>query len=231
MVNQYNALLTHFKDQDSKQTLQGSLSVCIARLAANTILPKLFLKMDVEYPNVVLYTQEAAIETILYSLIHGQLDFGIFGFLEYPSSQYGGLSQLKELLHSLQIIKLYVDQLVCIMSKNNPLSLQAGIDSQQLAQLRQTAYNYSFDYVPEGSILHVSNHTEIHKKFMLEENTVCCLPYRSFQTLYGEKDFVCLPIVDAEPITTYLAYHDIQNASEGKLYQAFIQTILDLVQI
>ena len=40
------------------------------------------------------------------------------------------------------------------------------------------------------NLLHVSGNTNIHKKFMQEENTVCLINAMAFKTLYPEKDFI-----------------------------------------
>ena len=129
----------------------------------------------------------------------------------------------------LHFQKLYTDELVCTMFKNNPLSMQKALLFNDINNLKQTMYAYSIISKPQNFCLHVSNNTDIHQKFMKEEGTVCLMPFQAYKLLYPKKEFYCLPIMDAKPIITYLVYRG-EDLSKNPLYQIFIDTTISLVQ-
>lgn len=227
MIEQYNNLIQHFQQKDQQQQLQGKLSISIAPLANSVLLTELLLKMRNHYPNVFLYTQEHTMENILELLVEHKIDFGLLGFYEDNPAL---LEYMRNAISiPLHFQKLYNDDLVCVMSKNNPISMQKVISFEQIQTQRQTIYGYSSVTIPEGNCLYVSNNTEVHQKFMKEEGTICLMPYQAFKQLYSKKDFVHLSVVDSKPITTYLVCRETKNLYNNALYQIFINTTLSLV--
>lgn len=226
MMNHYQLMQEHFNSNPA--TLRGHLDIGVAWFAISTILSDLILKMHRLYPHVALYTTELTVEDILEQLLQGELDFGIAGFsaqgeiiLEDVQKQYQSV---------LCFEKLYVDHLVCVIYKNNPLAINQEIHSTQLDHIKYTRYTYPrFD--AEEPCLHCSNHTEIHKKFMQEENTVCLMPYQGYKVAYGEKDFRALRVVDASPVNTCLIYRRQDGSATDALYQTFIKTVVEFTQL
>lgn len=227
MLSQYNALLQHFQQKEHPQQLQGKLSISIAPLANSMLLSELLLKMRNYFPNVFLYTQEHTMEVILKLLVDSKIDFGLLGFYGEHPEKFEYIKNASAVPLHLQA--LYHDELVCVMSKNNPISVQEVISFEQFHTLKHTVYGYSSNTIPEGNGIYVSNNTEVHQKFMKEEGTVCLMPYQAFQQLYPKKDFVHLSVVDAKPVTTYLICRDTDDLYHNGLYQTFIHTTLSLV--
>ena len=227
MLDEYNSLIQHFQNNATKTQLTGQLIISVAPLATSTLLTNLLLKMHMDYPQVFLYAQEHPIETILSLVVQGKIDFGLLGYSENGAISFEQIQQQAPV--PLHFQKLYTDDLVCVMSKDKPLSMQKMLSFKDVRNLKQTMYGYSSVFTPQNFCLHVSNNTEIHQKFMKEESTICLMPFQAYKLLYPKKDFCCLPIIDAKPIITYLVCRD-EDLSMNPLYQTFIDTTVSLVQ-
>ena len=227
MLKHYNEMNQYLQTKYHKNHLQGKLTIGVAPVATSSFLPELLVSMHAHYPNIALYVHEYTPASIFDLLAKGRLDFGLFGF-----SRQGGIKSKAvqdELMESFQFQKLYKDHLVCAMAKNNPLSVQTSFTFEQLSSVKQTMYAYDNIAKTEGFYLHVSNNTEIHQQFMREEGTICCIPFQMFQTHYAKKDFICRPIVNAAPITTYLVCKKNPDLLDSPICHTFIETTLSLV--
>lgn len=226
IIEHYQTLQEHFSL--STLSLHGMLRIGAAPFATKAILSDLIFKMYHYYPNLALYTTELPVETILIELAEGTLDFGISAFSDQGQTS---LQQCKtEYDQSLTFTRLYEDQLVCAMHKNNPLAINKAVTSAHLQQAQRTRYPYP-NYSSNESCLHISNNTEIHKKFMQEENTVCFMPLQFFKASYPEKDFIALPMTDTSPVVTCLVYpKQVEQLERNPLQQTFIKTVLELTQ-
>ncbi len=227
IAEQYDILTSHFQNQEMTPHLTGTLTIGVAPLATNTLLAKLLLTMHHYHPSIVLYAQEHTMETIFHLLYTNELDFGILGFMEKEPTTIQQIQTQSPIPIHFQ--ELYKDRLVCVLFKNNPLSMQKGLTFHEITQHKYTMYSYSEMVFPGGLCLHISNNTEIHQKFMKEENTICLMPEQAAKLLYPKKDFRTLPITDAVPVIMYLIYRESTPLSANILYQTFIDITLSLV--
>ncbi len=227
MIAQYNTLLKHFNNA-SQPLISGKLTLGVAPLATSTLLTELLLKLHNTYPDIILYAQEHSAETILQLIIEGKLDFGLLSFLEGWTEPLATIKENTDV--PLHFQKLYKDELVCVMSKNNPLSTEKILSFQDLANVKQTMYTYSNSAISDDSCLHISNNTSIHQKFMMENRTVCLMPYQAYKLLYPKKEFCCIPVVDAQPVTACLVCRKTDYSPSNTLYQTFIDITTSVLQ-
>ena len=221
IMKQYQILPQHFQQTD---TPSGKLQIGVAQFATNIILTNLIFEMYRQYPNITLFTEELSIGDMIRNVLKGTLDFGIAGFTEDSPFSLKTIETA-----SLCIQPLYIDQIVCVMHHNNPLSSKLSITPQDLAHVKFTAYSNDQNSNVMRNLLHVSGNTNIHKKFMQEENTVCLINAMAFKTLYPEKDFIALPVDDVNPVTMALFYQKQSEETANPIYQTFIQAALKLV--
>ena len=216
IMEQYQLLQQHFQETN---TPKGSLHIGVAQFATNIILPDLIFEMYRKYPNITLFTEEMPIQTVISGVFQGKIDFGIAGFSD------DGDFPLKAIeTNALSMKPLYTDNVVCVMHRNNPYSTEKAITEQHLAHMKFTSYN---NYQVEKGIrdiLHISGNTQIHKKFMQEENTVCMINAFAYKMLYPEKEYVAIPVKHFRPIVMCLFYHKQSSNLEDPVYQTFIQT-------
>ena len=222
IMKQYQILQQHFQQTD---TPSGKLRIGVAQFATNIILTDLIFEMYRQYPNITLFTEELSIGDMIRNVLKGTLDFGIAGFTEDSPFSLKTIETA-----SLCIQPLYIDQIVCVMHHNNPLSSKLSITPQDLAQVKFTSYSNDPNGTVMHNLLHVSGNTNIHKKFMQEENTVCLINAMAFKTLYPEKDFIALPVDDVNPVTMALFYQKQSKETVNPIYQTFIQAALKLLK-
>ncbi len=230
-IEQYNVLLQHFESKASQTHIYGTLTISTAPIASNTILVNLILEMYSHYPDITCYLQEQFTENIIDSLVQKEIDFGIIGVSDDDFSSRNDFKQLNS--EPIYFQQLYVDSLVCVMSQNNPLSVYQSLYIKQLSTTKYTLYhcsNMDMINLNRQNCLLISNNTALHQKFMQENNTICCLPKQTFKTLYSDKQFVAVPIVDAAPVIFYLLYLDTEEIYQNPIYRAFIHTTMQVFQ-
>lgn len=227
MLNHYDAMLQQLHSITQQTQLRGQLSVGVAPATASSFLPALLQKMYQLYPGITLYTQEHLPQTIIEHLCRNELDFGIFGFTQdYPDHLDEKYITLTDIL---QFQVLYTDTLVCVMYKNNPLSIHPALSNSELTNYKTTIYAYNSAVKLQHLSFHASTNSEIHQQLMKEEGAICCIPYQLFLTDYANKDFICRPITGSHLIVNYLAYRKNASPADQALYRAFIETALSLV--
>lgn len=221
MQEHYASLLQHFRHKNPAPS--GKLNIGVAPFATKTLLSDLIFGMYHQHPNITLFTEELSASEILSNIVTGRLDFGIAGFS-------ADTTVTLEELHAanLCVQQLYQDHIVCVMHRNNPLSTEHSLTEEHLKNIKYTGYdNLSNTHLQ--NLVHVSNNTSIHKKFMQEENTICIINYLAFKVLYPEKEFIAIPLEKIDPITMVLFYQKPNDENRILLYQTFVQTILELV--
>ncbi len=231
-IENYNTLLHYFESKASKTHIRGTLAIGTAPIASNTILSNLILEIYNHYPDITCYLQEQFTESIIDSLVQKEIDFGIIGI---SADGFFSLTDFKQVINnaSIRFQQLCADSLVCVMSQNNPLSVCQALYKSQLATTKYTLYHcndINMIHLDRQNCLLVSNNTALHQKFMQEKNTVCCLPKQTFKTLYHDKQFVAVPIIDAAPVIFYLLYLDTEDLSQNPIYHSFIHTTMQLFQ-
>ena len=231
-IENYNTLLQYFESKASKTHIRGTLAIGTAPIASNTILMNLILEIYNHYPDITCYLQEQFTESIIDSLVQKEIDFGIIGI---SADGFFNLTDFKQLINNTPIHfqQLCVDSLVCVMSQNNPLSVYQSLYKSQLNTTKYTLYHcndINMIHLDRQNCLLISNNTALHQKFMQEKNTVCCLPKQTFKTLYNDKQFVAVPIIDAAPVIFYLLYLDTEEFSQNPIHHSFIHTTMQLFQ-
>lgn len=227
ILEQHDCLKQYLLTKYNKNYLQGKIIIGVAPMTTNIILPKLLLKMHQYYPDITIYSQERTNNTILKLLNNMEIDFGFLGLFKSNFDAFLISQQIHA--NDFYIKELYSDPLVCVMSKNNPLSTQKSLTLDNLKILKQTIYGDDAKHLFENNCFHVSNNTEIHQQFMLEEGTVCSIPRQTFLRNYAPKGFIAIPISDAEPVMNYLFFRKKSFLDNEKIYQTFIETALSLI--
>lgn len=218
----------------NKNHLQGKLSIGVGPTVCNTFLPQLILKMHRQYPAIKLHVLEHSRDTILSLLRISELDFGLLGIYKNEDEAAVMVPTHKHLsvpltFDNLQLKKLYSDPIVCVMSKNHPLSAYDVLNSQQLSNEPQT--NYGTGITP-FTFMHsplVSTNAKIHQQFILEENLVCCMPYQAYLSQFNDRNFTYRSIIDYPPVINYLIYRNSVLEENEILYTRFIETALSVV--
>ena len=226
ILEQYEGILHKLQEKCETQHLRGEVKVGVGPTISDTLLPTLMLRMHQKYPDITISVLEDAGDVLVDHLIRGELDFVLFGMTKfsYNSMQIEDFTE-EFLYNNLFFKKLYEDPLVCVMAKNHPASGQKEITQEQLEQLKQTMYGTDIACIAEDQALHVSNNARIHQQFMLEEGTVCAVPYQAYLTHYASKGFLAKAITDSEPIYNYLICQKDIEEEEDIIYQAFLKTV------
>jgi len=222
MYEQYQLLQQHFHQMNAPS---GKLHLGVAQFATSIILTDLIFEMYRQYPHISLYTEELTTADMITGVLTGKVDFGIAAFSDDANIS---LKQIETASFCIQ--PLYVDYIVGVMHRNNPLSLEKEISTEYFEQLKFTSYSNYHTNTNMRNLLHVSGNTNIHKKFMQEENTICLVNSLAFKTLYPEKEYVAVPIAGLHPVTMALFYQKSLNDHENPIYHTFIQTALELTR-
>lgn len=212
----------------NNKLLHGKLAIGVGPTVSNTFLPSLMFKMHQLYPSIKLHVLEHSRDTILSMLQTSELDFGIFGiYTDIGTDSF--MSTMQQLSYpqtsdKLQLIKLYSDPVVCVMSKNHPLTAYNVLNRQQLKHTPQTNYATDSTSFINANAIHVSTNAKIHQQFMLEENLICCVPYQAYIAQFQDKNFTFRPISDYSPVENYLIYRKGILEEKEALYTQFIET-------
>lgn len=229
ILEHYDEMMAYLDSSQHKNNPRGKLMLGIAPAATSSFLPDLLLTMHAQYPDITLYIQEHTAEQILSLLGDGKLDFGMFGFSVEDTDYFIDESYI-EFSDAFHFYPLYTDYLVCVMTKNHPLSVYPSITNETLQNVKFTQYAHNPIARIEGLCYHVSNNTEIHQQFMREEGTICCMPFQVFQAAYDKKEFIAIPVSDSKPVTCYLAYRKNSDLIDSPIYQTFIQTARSIME-
>ena len=222
MLAQYDRLSQYLQSKYHKEQLHGRLILGVGPAVSDAILPVLLLKMHQQYPNITLQVIETASMDILNLIHRSEMDFGLFSFDE----QYFNTAHIS--LDNFQFQELYSDDVVTVITKKHPLANQDTVYLSELSEYKQTTYGYDYSYMENANALHISNNAKIHQQFMLEENTLCCMPYRTYLAHYPQKQFIAKKPADVKPIHYYLIFQK-EFAPENRLiYQTFIETATSL---
>lgn len=222
MLEYYDRLSQYLQSKYHKEQLHGRLLLGVGPAVSDAILPSLLLKIHQQYPNITLQVLETS-RIDVFNLIHAsEIDFGLFSFDKY----YFDIPQISTDEFLLQ--KLYSDDIVVVMTKKHPLASQKTVSLEQLTNWKLTTYGYDYSYMENINALHISNNAKIHQQFMLEENTVCPMPYRTYLANYSQKQFIAKYPTETTQIHYYLICKK-EIAPENKLiYQTFIETATSL---
>lgn len=228
MVDQYHTLLKHFQKDDEVDQPNGTLSIALAPLSANMLMTDLLLKVHT-LQDINVYVKECPMEEIFRQLSSKQIDFGLFYFSEdlYPDIER---KITKEQKAQLKLKQLYMDKLVCVMSKNSTYAIHNSITREEFYNQKHTMYYYSTDQFHAEQCLHISNNTTIHQKFMKEEDTLCLMPYHAYKLFYPKKEFSYIPVSDGSPIHYYLVYRDHESKENSLLYKTFIKLTASVIE-
>ena len=227
---QLTQLQSNLSILQNQNTVSGRLQIGMGPMAAGVIISKLIFQLNRTYPNITPIMQEYSMDMLLQVLQEGEVDFAILG--SYNAHNFDQFYQAHQAEYRVE--KLYADELVCVMSKDNPLAQETVFRHGILEHMPHTMYAVNSEMEMNPYCLHVSNQTEIHQYFMRERNTFCLIPYNSYLALYEPKGFICKPIEDAAPVVQYLVWKELQptvDESVRELYEAFISSTMSVASI
>lgn len=211
-----------------QEHIYGNLVIGVGPTINDTFLPDLLVKMHQSHPHVALSVLETTQDAIFSLLADAIVDVGLIGFSETFSANFGDyLMQNSDIFYAK---KLFSDPMVCVMEHSNPLSMYESLTRSQIQEQKQTIYGGDASFISSIGALHISTNAKTHQQFMKSIGTICTMPYQAFLSLYSKKDFVCKPIIDADPLVTYLICKRTTWDKAPELYQAFQDVVLSLTQ-
>lgn len=229
ILEQYESITHKLQTKYEKQHLRGEVKLGAGPTISDTFLPKLLLKMHQKYPDITISVQEDSGDALVERLKSAEVEYVLFGLTK---TDYGNVkieAFTDTFIHeNLYYKKMYEDPLVCVMAKNHPISSQKDTTQEQMNHLKQTMYGTEIACIAEEQALHISTNARIHQQFMLEEGTVCAVPYQAYLTHYAPKGFLAKNITDSEPIYNYLVCRKNIEEEEDIIHQAFLKTVQEI---
>ena len=119
--------------------------------------------------------------------------------------------------------------MVCVMEKSHPLAMYDILSREQIGAYKQTIYGSDATFISSIGAMHISTNAKTHQQFMKTIGAVCMMPRQAFLSLYPADQFVCKPVLDAEPVTIYLVCRKQSQKQQSDLYQTFIDTVLSII--
>ena len=233
MLEQHAAMKQALLEQRNHQIPQGKLTIGVGANFSNTFLPQLIVKMYRQYPDIKLHILEDSADNILTALQAGELDFGVFGIYKDPKS--GDMISPSPhclsdptTLNKLKFLPLYQDPMVCVMSKNHPLSGYKALSNTQLQNIPQTTIITDIAAITDSNYFYASLNLKVHQQFMLEEGTVCRMPYSAYISQCTDKNIIAIPLTDHAPTMNYLVYQKAMLEDHKALYSRLIETVQTL---
>ena len=224
ILEQHDIILKKLQTKYQKAYLCGELKIGVGSTISDTFLPKLMLKIHQKYPELRISVLEDSYDVLLERLTNRDIDFCVFGILLNFNSNIFSQFFTGSSLDRLQLYKLYEDSIVCVMTKHHPLSSQKCISMEHLTHLKQTSYGMDFADFAGNEPMHISNNAEIHQQFMMEEGSVCAVPYQAYLAYYAPKGFLAKQVTGADKIHNYMICHKESDDEKKAIYQAFIET-------
>ena len=232
ILEHHHYIEQYLDEKYNENYVQKKLLIGTGPVINETLLPDLLFRMHNKFPGISIHVAGNDIATIINLLQNKRLDFIMFSYS--PSNQFDfqqiNLDTIEVELEEYKVHRLYMDPVVCVMAGNHPLSLQETVTLQDISNYKQTAYSNDASYITDRGFLHVSTNTKIHQQFMKHEGTVCCLPFRTFLSLFPQKEFTCKFITGIEPVTVYLICRRDMYQDKEAIYQHFINTAISLCQ-
>ena len=231
LLNQYEKMqlvLTAYNNETS--TLSGTLSIFAASIFTDTFLPSVVRNFTQLFPNTTLKIMTVNANEILTHLFNG------YCHVAFLSAGRNYLTHAIE-AHEEQNIKLLTlasDNLVLCTKPNHPLMQLSNVSYYSLAEFIQNSNNpISLYYIlgkdSEGiaypKAISDSNSAELHKKLMLENNVVTCMPKLAYQYSFQNDGFSAIPIGTDDTIVHALLYRENENLPENELIQQFVNTL------
>ena len=181
-----------------------------------------------QHPHISLSVLETMYESMFSLLNNHIIDIGLLGIHGTDSIEFtDSFIQDNELLY---VQKLFTDSMVCVMEKTHPLAIHNFLTTEQVASQKLTIYGSAPSFMSSIEAFHISTNMKVHQQFMKNANTICTMPYHAYLSFYPQDDYIYLPILDAEPINTYLVCNQLSREKHPELYQAFIDTVSSVTQ-
>ena len=230
ILEQHTLMKQALQEHHGCNYLQGKLTIGVGINVGNTFLPKLMVKLYRDYPDIKLHILEDTSDNILAALNTAELDFGIFGI--FKDSKTGNLISPSPAIFSdptifnkLHFHELYSDPMVCVMSKNHQLSSNKTLSSTELYNVPQTTILTDIASITSSNYFYASLNVKIHQQFMLEEGTVCCMPYSAYVSQCTNKNIIAVPLTDYPPTINYLVSRKSISEENHNIYTRFIEIV------
>ncbi len=209
--------------------LHGQLTIGVGTTINDTFLPDLLLKMHQAYPQIALAVLETEQDSLFPLLNDKIIDIGLVGFSKAYSTEFARTFMQEQEIYHIQ--KLFTDPMVCVMEKSHPLAMYDILNREQISAYKQTVYGSDATFISSIGAMHISTNAKTHQQFMKTIGAVCMMPRQAFLSLYPAEQFVCKPVIDAEPVTIYLVCRRQAQEQQPDLYQTFINTVLSIIPI
>lgn len=232
ILKHHNDIEHYLQEKYNKNYTEGKLFIGAGPVVNEVILPELLFRMHNRFPNINIHVASNSIESIIDLLRTGDLDFILFGYTKNNRFDFQSIDfdTVHQELEAYALHRLYIDPLVCVMTHNHPLSVQETVSLADMNNYKQTVYSNDVSYVTNKGYQHVSTNIKIHQQFIKSEGTICSLPFRTYLTLFPQKEYTCKFITDAAPVHTYLICRKDMQQEKASLYQNLIDTAVSLGQ-
>ena len=194
ILNKYEKMEQVFLKKEQSFLSYKLIRIGIGAVSSNTFLPNILLKLHRLYPNNVFQVYEYNRQDLLSLIANDELDFGLYTSLTKDLKNSNNFKRYRSVMH---IEKLFTDKMVCVMSKNNALSVNKTLTFNQLKTQKHTNFGYYDAEEDEafganmGAPIHTSSQAEIHQLFMLEENCISIMPYQVYNKNFPSDKFSC----------------------------------------
>lgn len=231
IVNQYEKVqlvLTAYNNESS--AVSGTLSVFSASIFTDTFLPSIVHDFTQIFPNVNIKIITVKSNEILPHFFDGYCNVAFLtaskALLEMTfAAQKDTTAKLKLLTQ---------DHVVLCAQPNHPLMKYSIISSELLSDyIKKTNTPISFFHIlttNSAGILYPkaisdSNSVELHKKLMLENNVVTCMPKLAYRHSFQNDGFAAVPMTGDDSIVHAILYRDDTTLPEHKLIAQFVRTL------
>ena len=221
-------LLQAYNAQDSN--LSGTLSVFSASIFTETILPTAVHNFTQIFPQTNVKIMQVNSIDILNHLLNGYCDIALLTANKPYLEQF--LSRHRD--KNIKMMPLLIDRIIVCARADHPLMHQKSITADVLEDyIKQTNNPVSFFHVlfldSDGmqypKAISSSNSVELHKKLILENNVLTCMPKMAYQSAFQNEGFAAIPLGSDDTTIHALLYRDDPNQENYELTNRFVRTL------
>jgi DNA-binding transcriptional LysR family regulator len=231
LLNQYEKMqlvLTAYNNESS--TLSGTLSVFSASVFTDTFLPSMVRNFTQLFPNTTLKIMTVNANEILTHLFNGYCHVA---FLSAGRNYLTHAIEAHE-EQNIKVLELASDTLVFCTKPGHPFTQYANVSYLTLSEYIQNSNNpVSFyhvlgtnsEWIAYPKAISDSDSAELHKKLMLENNVITCMPKLAYQHSFQNDGFTAISTGEPNAFIHAIVYRDDDTLQEHALIQQFVHTL------
>ena len=228
IMSKYQEMLDRL--EAGKKTLEpvidGNLVICVSPVIANTIMPEVVYQYNKQFPNVKITLKEVDSFGLVNLMVTENCHIGILS--AYQSSNRFDEVFNEPLPDHLEAELLFADSLVACVSRNSDLALRKSITMDELSEnYKQTMYANAEYQAEDFDVLFVSNNTDLHKRFILQELAVCQMPSYAYYSVFKSKEFAAVPVKDPYFVNTYILKNKAMPTPAAEKFLLILKAVCD----